>query len=300
MTIKMVSDKNPTANLAINKSRIKKYGKKKSIPTYYLEKGQEFQIELYNPTQEKVLTTIKLNNKAISGGLVLRPGERVFLDRFLETNKKFLFDTYTVDNTKSSRKAIEPNGDVEIAFFKEITTQNNIYLCGGTGTVTLDYNPTFTTNSVNYLSTNTGALSDFNDSNITLTSKSGDLGVGSASSSSTLSLSGELNLNYDIRGISQVNSPKSLKSKTRSVNYNQKINTPIKIETGRVEQGSSSNQKLCEATGDFEMMSFHVVRYKLLPKSQEKLSSKDYYTKYCGDCGAKVKTKFCPYCGAKQ
>lgn len=29
----------PTANLAINKSRIKVYGKKSEVPTYYLKKG---------------------------------------------------------------------------------------------------------------------------------------------------------------------------------------------------------------------------------------------------------------------
>jgi hypothetical protein len=39
MKIKKTSgDKKPTANLAINKSRIKKYGKSKYIPSYYFEK----------------------------------------------------------------------------------------------------------------------------------------------------------------------------------------------------------------------------------------------------------------------
>lgn len=31
----------PTANLAINKSRLKVYNKKSEVPTYYLSKGQE-------------------------------------------------------------------------------------------------------------------------------------------------------------------------------------------------------------------------------------------------------------------
>ena len=74
----------PTANLAINKSRVKLYNKNEKVPTYYLQKGQEFQIELYNPTRDKILAKIHLNGKPIAqGGLVLRPGERVFLDAIL-------------------------------------------------------------------------------------------------------------------------------------------------------------------------------------------------------------------------
>lgn len=110
---------NPTVHLAINKGRVKKYGKNKSIPSYYLENKQEFQIELYNPTQGNILTTIKLNDNPISGGLIIRAGERIFLDRYLDSNKKFLFDTYEVENKKSAQKAIELNGDIEVAFFKE-------------------------------------------------------------------------------------------------------------------------------------------------------------------------------------
>ena len=289
MTKKQVSDKNPTANLAINKSRIKKYGKNKSIPSYYLEKGQEFQIELYNPTQEKVLTTIKLNNNPISGGLILRPGERVFLDRFLDTNKKFLFDTYKVDNTKSTRKAIEPNGDVEIAFFKEIIPTNNF------GGVTLDWmvddlgtgSNNFTDLSTGNI-TNTTLYSNSNlDNGITFTT-TGGVSLGNPTSTSNLSVSD----NVIGESLRSVKGSKSLKSK--------KSSTPTTIETGRVEKGSESDQTLCEGSGDFEMTSFHVVRYKLMPKSQKKLSTKEYYTKYCGQCGAKCKTPFCAHCGAKQ
>jgi len=299
MTIKTISDKNPTANLAINRSRIKKYGKNKSIPSYYLEKGQEFQIELYNPTQEKVLTTIKLNNKPISGGLVLRPGERVFLDRFLDTNKKFLFDTYKVDNTKSSRKAIEPNGDVEIAFFKEIQIQP--FMSYASGTVTLDWTDNSTGNIGNSFITTNGnvGIGTTTDLKNVLSTNTG--GVTFSGPAVTNSVNCSYNLSdvgqdfyIPVRGVLKGSTlAKALKSRARSV-------TPTKIETGRVEQGSKSDQSLCEATGEFETSSFHVVRYKLLPKSQEKLSTKDYYTKYCSDCGAKSKTKFCPYCGAKQ
>ena len=49
----------PIALICINKSRLKVYHKEKT-PTYYLQKGQEFQIELFNPTSETVLAKICL------------------------------------------------------------------------------------------------------------------------------------------------------------------------------------------------------------------------------------------------
>jgi hypothetical protein len=310
MTIKKTSDKNPTANLAINRSRIKKYGKNKSIPSYYLEKEQEFQIELYNPTQDKVLTTIKLNNKPISGGLVLRPGERVFLDRFLDSNKKFLFDTYKVDNTKSAKKAIEPNGDVQIAFFKEIVVPEETFFMGGSGSVNLD--GVSLINTIDYVDTNYNGSSSGNTSlvnnssgqvnlNYITTNFNQDMFIpitGSVTNNSiTLGNNSTTLCTNSITGTQTYTnsngSVKALKSKTRST-------TPTTIETGRVEKGSHSDQNLFEAKGRFDLTSFHVLRYKLLPKSEKQLSAKDYYTKYCGGCGAKCKTKFCSYCGAKQ
>ncbi len=97
----------PTANLAINKSRLKVYGKKSEVPTYYLNKGQEFQIELFNPTTNNVLAKISLNGKPIAqGGLVLRPGERAFLDRYIDIARKFKFDTYEVADTNEVKQAI--------------------------------------------------------------------------------------------------------------------------------------------------------------------------------------------------
>jgi|TARA_R110000824_G_scaffold106610_15_gene252097 hypothetical protein len=300
MTIKKTSDKNPTANLAINRSRIKKYGKNKSIPSYYLEKEQEFQIELYNPTQDKVLTTIKLNNKPISGGLVLRPGERVFLDRFLDSNKKFLFDTYKVDNTKSAKKAIEPNGDVEVAFFKEIVVPEQTFFMGGSGSVNLDWVPNFDGANyidINYNGSSSGNTNLVNDNtgqvNYSTTNFSQDMFIPIRGNITSSDINSTTLGNNSITGRQGYASPnqgvKALKSKT-----------PTTIETGRVEKGSDSDQNLFEATGNFELTSFHVLRYKLLPKSEKQLSAKDYYTKYCGGCGAKCKTKFCPYCGAKQ
>ena len=94
---------------------------------------------------------------------------------------------------------------------------------------------------------------------------------------------------------------KSLKGKRSRISESTPIsNTPTTIETGRVEKGSNSKQDLREASGDFEMRSFHVIKYKLSPKSQKQLTSVDYYTKHCTNCGGRCKTKFCAFCGKQQ
>jgi hypothetical protein len=51
----------PQAFIAVNKSRIKQYDKSGDTPTYYLQKGQEFQLELFNPTTGTILAKIFLN-----------------------------------------------------------------------------------------------------------------------------------------------------------------------------------------------------------------------------------------------
>ena len=123
----------PQANIAINKSRIKLYGKTSKTPTYYLKKGQEFEIELFNPTKDTIMAKISLNGKPIAqGGLVLKPGVRVFLDRYIDVARKFKFDTYEVGNTAAVKKAIEDNGDFKVEFFREQQVQQpSITFTGG-------------------------------------------------------------------------------------------------------------------------------------------------------------------------
>jgi hypothetical protein len=77
----------PTAKIAVKKSVLKQY-KVNNEDVVYLPKSTEFEIELHNPTQETVLCKIKFNKKDTSGeGLVLRPGQRVFLERYLNEDK---------------------------------------------------------------------------------------------------------------------------------------------------------------------------------------------------------------------
>ena len=86
----------------------------------YLEDGQEFQIEIFNPLMESVLADIRVNAKSISKtGLVLRPGERCYLDCFIDDKKKFIFKTYDVEDSQEAMSAISNNGTVDVFFYKE-------------------------------------------------------------------------------------------------------------------------------------------------------------------------------------
>ena len=109
--------KHPSVYITKNKQRVKQFG-----DSVYLNNGDEFEIELYNDTQIKVLAEIEVNGNSIGErGIILRPGERVFLERYLNDTKKFLFETYKVDGEDSHvQKAIEKNGNLSVKFFKEI------------------------------------------------------------------------------------------------------------------------------------------------------------------------------------
>lgn len=280
----LASNAMPTAHIAANKSRLKVYNLKSNnagnLPTYYLQKGQEFQIELFNPTQDVILAKISLNSKLISqGGLVLKPGERVFLDRYLDVAKKFMFDTYEVSgNSQEVQKAIEHNGDVKIEFFREykpITYGNPIWIncSAGTGTLTRGFCGTSTTTTYDSGSVTSAGL---NAQNCSYTSGA-DLGA-------TLD-----SLSMDFCD-SETQAPSKKRSKKS-------------IETGRVEEGSKSSQEFTYVNKSFEYFAFHTVEYKLMPVSQKVSSTADLNVRrYCTNCGKKqgAGDNFCSSCGKRQ
>ena len=138
--------KRPEAFITKGKKRIKQFDGQ-----VYLSDGDEYEIELFNPTQEVVLAKIKIDGDYIAGGgIVLRRGERVFLERFLDSPNRFKFSTYVVNgNNTEVQDAIKNNGYVEIEFYDEFKpTWNSGFLTTGTNIHTINGNPiTFTTTS---------------------------------------------------------------------------------------------------------------------------------------------------------
>jgi hypothetical protein len=105
----------PSAFITVNKQRLRQNGK-----LVYMKDQTEFEIELYNPTKEKIMAMIEMNGTPISGsGIILKPGQRVFLERFLDDERKFLYETYVVDNNKETKEAIQDNGKVMVKFHRE-------------------------------------------------------------------------------------------------------------------------------------------------------------------------------------
>jgi hypothetical protein len=249
----------PQSFITKSKQRLKQH-----IDTVYLNDGDEFEIELYNPTQNKVLAKIEMNGKSIGNGIILRPGERIFLERYLDEAKKFLFETYVVNgNNEEVKQAIANNGDVVVKFYNELIPT---YYNGG-NTLTIN-NPSWNVNHTTpftYTTHNTlGGTSIPTHGTFTTTSTN-------AFYNSSLT-SGTITTN-------------SLRS----------------LETGRVEKGSDSNQSFTYDSTSFNSYSFATNWWKIKPKSTQVVTKEDLVT-YCTECGSKRKKdthKFCPQCGTK-
>jgi len=254
--------KRPEAFITKGKKRIKQFDGQ-----VYLSDGDEYEIELFNPTQEVVLAKIKIDGDYIAGGgIVLRRGERVFLERFLDSPNKFKYSTYVVNgNNTEVRDAIRNNGYVEIEFYSEYKPAiPNRTIYGSPNytysTHTVNGNPiTFTTTGVNSLTSGTSTTSTSTFYNASLTSTNTFAGP-------------------NIRSLSN------------------------KVETGTTEMGSGSDQTFQHTNKTFNQFSFWNVAWQILPLSQKQYTVEEVGTNYCGNCGAKRKKssfKFCPHCGNK-
>jgi Zn finger protein HypA/HybF involved in hydrogenase expression len=179
-----------------------------------------------------------------------------------------------VDSTNETMNAIANNGDVEILFYEEeepiLQRLNNI-----------DWNPT-------YINTSNGGY--------VYGSTSGDI-VGSSftttnlasfkSSDSTLSFSNNLRSNKYESKYDQQPRNRSFAKKSKSV------------ETGRVEQGSSSDQSFKTVSKEFNSWTVSTSVWKLLPESQKPIEKSDLIYR-CPKCSTRIKKsswKFCPECG---
>ncbi len=252
----------PQSFITKSKQRLKQH-----IDTVYLKNGDEFEVELFNPTQNKVLAKIEMNGKSIGNGIILRPGERIFLERYLDEAKKFLFETYVVNgNNEEVKQAIVNNGDVVVKFYNEDIFPNRT-LYGSGNTLTIN-NPSWNINHTTpftYTTHNT-------------------LGGNSIPTHGTFTTT-STNTFYNSSLTSGTISTNSLRS----------------LETGRVEKGSNSNQSFTYDSTSFSSYPFATNWWKIKPQSTKPLVREDLVT-YCTECGSKRKKdthKFCPHCGTK-
>jgi hypothetical protein len=273
-----------TANITKNRNRLKIYKKgeitnpnlRNTDGFLFLNDKENFEIELFNPHSKKVLAKIYLNGKLISqSGIVLRPGERVFLDRFIDENCKFEFSTYQVQNTNEAQNAIRDNGFVKVEFYHEYEVlpynpyPGNIWIGNsGTGIGTGGWGGTY------YSGQNIGTTFTTNDSN--------NLSFGGTT------LTNSCYFSSDISGSL---GPQGPVGNTRSKS----------IETGTVEKGGTSQQSFEYVNASFNSFCTEKFEFQILPVSSKPVEMNSIRN-YCSNCGTRIKDsnwKFCPKCGNK-
>jgi len=355
-----ITTSNPQPTAHVTRSASKSRGKLKvySDNSVYLEKGEEFEIELFNPTQESIVARVEFNGVMISeSGIVLKPAQRLFLERYFDNNNKFKFDVYEIEDfTKTQEEAdltselkqsalTEYEARLKLSDFlegKELEDNDNLLedlKRKSSDLEILENELNQRATNVEYASQNNGELTVYfykekkqnkpflmkgnmrnrrvsiNDNNATIPSWNNDSGFGGTNLNNVYDTNSSgfgydnMNLTSSISNLDEdsVNTDAffntgldSLKDVFVNENDNSLDFESDMMETGRVAEGSISNQKFVEVDMEFEQFPFHSINYKLLPTSQKPNEVSDL-RKYCCQCGAKLKKTdiFCSKCGTK-
>ena len=290
------------AKIAVNKSLLKEYSNSSNDRIVYMNDGTEFQIQIFNPYSYTIGVSFSFNEKNGSYSswneqlLVVKPGQRVWLERYLNDEAKLLFSTYEVGNSKAAKEAIKANGKLTIKFYKE-KEQIKYQPC-----VATVWNGNVDNNYYNYC----GAVQTFDFAPKTYCKQvdaalSLDSCVGSAAKLSCDASTSAATSTFYTSSVASTISNDEL-SNLRSLSKNISAKPCSKsIETGRIDKGSHSSQKFNTINIDFEYYPFSTEVIQILPTSQKPVTSQDLQKIYCSNCGRKLNTKykFCPYCGTK-
>jgi hypothetical protein len=257
----------PCAFITKEKQRLKQFGQ-----NVYLSNGSEFEMELFNPTSNTVLAKIKFNGKLMSGGgIIVKPGQRIFLERYLDDPKKFKFETYEVDtDNKEVANAISNNGDVTVEFYDESIPYNF-------------NNNTWVQNKLYYRG---DLYNDYSLNNMVGTTTTNSY-YNSTSNTATMDSLGTVEKTYTSKQTPRMKKLSVLRSQS--------------METGTVEKGGNSNQSFSYVNKEFNSFTSSVSYWKILPESQKPYEKQDIKV-FCTECGTKRKKdshKFCPNCGTK-
>ena len=106
----MITVTNSLAKIAVNKSLLKEYSNSEYARVVYMKNNSEFQIQIFNPYDYTIGADISINGKQMSNRIIIKPGQRIWLERYIDEPRKFLFSTYEVENTGEVRHAIRNNG----------------------------------------------------------------------------------------------------------------------------------------------------------------------------------------------
>jgi len=274
----------------------------------YLNDGDNFELRFFNPLQEKIGVEIMFNGiRKGDGYLVLNPGQDLTLDRFLDEQRKMLFETYTINgNNKEAVEAIEKNGVISFNFYKEyyrnFDQQKNV-------NVNYDFPPKPTRYST--LNYSTGFSGPNGSTGSTgLHGSVGTKGTKGMSRSITTNnvtnISATFTSNYatldNLNGIDQMTMFSSPVYYNEVDHSNLELNETFKsLETGRIEKGDISDQRLKGINMNFASSPFHSMTYRLMPYSTMNREIGEI-RQYCSECGYRLRKsswKFCPSCGTE-
>lgn len=238
----------------------------------FLNDGEEFEIELFNPLTVSVLSDIKLNGQSISKtGLVLKPGQRFYLDCFVDDKKKFIFSTYEIDGGQESLDATQNNGLLEVFFYKEdIITLDN-WKNKMDKVIIERYYPVYypTYRSYPYWTTPIygGVYGGYGTTNNCI------IGNTTTNTANNITFGGTTVANtamYTSNSADLFTTPIS-------------ANMMSDLETGRVERGSSSSQNFTEIEMDFEKNYISSTIIQILPESRKPVSASEVVSKLKND-----------------
>lgn len=351
MTHQRMMDRAPSCVILHNRNELKLYQGNQ----VYLNDGDNFELRFFNPLQEKIGVQINFNgiNKG-DGYLILNPGQDLVLDRFLDEQRKMLFETYVVDgNNEAAVKAIEQNGVISFNFFKEYNRNN--YYNQNEVNINYDFAPkpyrpiyTTTTSTTYYGMGSSGTFGSSGMSGASgISGCSGMSGGSGSSGNKSMKRSATINTSnlgsYARPGIfinetdnstftSSTSTSNSIPFEKDywfpttagssipvmdSFNYSEYVAENLDstidfsdylaqatinpLETGRIEKGEASNQKLKGVNLQFATTPFHSITYKLMPISAMNRTIGEI-RQYCGKCGYRLRKstwEFCPHCGEK-
>ena len=265
--------------IAMNKSLLKEYnvnGKR----VVYLNDGDEFQIQILNPHPFRIGVSIKFNDSFYSTRkLVINPGERIWLERYLDDNKKLCFKSYWVDKDNPVvDNAIADNGKISIEFYKEQEFKPIIYTT---------YEPHIYYNTITTSTTQpTIRYSNF-------TAGTADIKANYCQST--------LDINTTTSATAASTGTHWTSAMTDARLFADTHANSCQKETGRIEKGNYSHQNFSETSLNLESYAFEWETVYILPLSEKPITNNDLQKRYCPNCGRKLKSKFkfCPFCREK-
>jgi len=305
------SNEQQLAKIAINKSLLKEYRDDENPRIVYMNNGDEFQIQLFNPYTDRIAASISIDGVDMGGQIVIRPGERIWLERHIDKARKLKFSTYEVEEGNAEvDNAIRRNGEVIVRFYhirhKAKTPRYEydhpwITSIGGTipsfefPQTTLDgygYTTCLNTTPKQTVLSNSVSSLGINDTCLTA--------CANTAKSVTNSILGDSDNSIKVNATLCCADTLSLENRNADVTC-RGFSAPVTKETGRVESGSYSSQSFRNVDYDFASYAFNIETIMILPMSRKMYSSSDLQKVYCTNCGRKLnpKYKYCPHCGTR-